>query len=246
MIYKFIKFRDNLLQDDGLILRATQRNYLNDPFEFLPPKKLIDKIKEIHKTINRDEPSYEQICNNLFQLHGVVSFTESKSNLLMWSHYADEHKGFVLGFNPQNNFFNDLIRVKYDSVIPDDILSSIDINNNDTFFQLFYIKSDEWIYEKEHIIVKELKYHDYNLIKGTIRRNNNSVYSDSTVFFAVPYDALLKIYFGCRMGEANKKEFFNELNTKAPENKFKFYEAIQTPYSFGLEFKEIDTERLIE
>ncbi len=245
MIYKFLKFRDNLLQDKGLILRATQRKFLNDPFEFRPPKKLTDKIKEFYLRTGMPEPSYEKMCDSFYRLHGVISFTESKSNLLMWSHYADGHKGLVLEFNPQNNFFNDLNRVKYDSVISDHILNSINIDDNDTFFKLFYIKSDEWIYEKEHRIIREFSGSDYYLKGEAIREGKDSVYSDETVFFAVPYDALLKIYFGCEMEETHKKYFFDELNKKAPENNFKFYEAAQAEHVFGLEFKEIDTERFI-
>ena len=30
---------------------------------------------------------------------GVISFSENKENLLMWAHYANEHKGLILGVN---------------------------------------------------------------------------------------------------------------------------------------------------
>ncbi len=155
---------------------------------------------------NRPKLSYDEICKNFFQLHGAISFTESKSNLLMWSHYTYEHKGIVLGFDPQSTFFNDLKRVKYDSIISDDILDSIDINDNETLMQLFYLKSDEWIYEKEHRIVKELSYCDYLLDEGKIKKMGDCLNLVSKVFFTVPYDALLKIYFGCRMTRKIKKD----------------------------------------
>ena len=34
-----------------------------------------------------------------FKQFGIVSFTEDYSNLLMWSHYADEHTGMVIEFS---------------------------------------------------------------------------------------------------------------------------------------------------
>lgn len=243
MIFKYLKFRDNLLQDDGVILRATPRNKLNDPFEFLPPNILVDKIKEIHKNRKTTPPSYKQISENFFSFHGAISFTESKSNLLMWSHYADEHKGVVLGFNKNYSFFKDLKRVKYDSIIPDELITDIDINDNNSFLQLFYLKSDEWIYEKEHRIVKDLIDSEcyFDSEKKQVVRNRNDASPDWIHFFVVPYKALLAVYFGCRMKNDEKRRICKMLANKAKGTYFTPYEAIQSKQSFRLDFQKFDT-----
>jgi hypothetical protein len=177
MIFKYSKYRDNLFQDKGIILRASPRNDLNDPFEFLPPTILINKINEIHENRKTPRPSYQQISQSFFSFHGAISFTESKSNLLMWSHYADEHRRLVLGFDKKHPFFKNLKRVKYDSTIPDEIIEDIDINDNDSLLKLFYIKSDEWIYEKEHRIVMDLIDSEYcidNAENQLVKCHNNA------------------------------------------------------------------------
>lgn len=64
-------------------LRLTPRNCLNDPFN-----SCTQNIKDKYKKI---------IDTNKFQEYldfiGVISLTETKDNLLMWSHYAKEHSG---------------------------------------------------------------------------------------------------------------------------------------------------------
>ncbi len=201
MIFKYLKFRDNLFHDDGIILRASPRNDLNDPFEFLPPTILYDKIVEIHNQRRTSVPSYQQIVQTFFNFHGAISFTESKSNLLMWSHYADEHRGLALGFDNNHFFFSKLKRVEYDSTIPDEFIKDIDINDNDSLLKLFYLKSDEWKYEKEHRIVRDLIDSDYYIDnkRNQLVKCLNNTSTNWKHFFAVPYNALLTVYFGCRM-----------------------------------------------
>ena len=36
---------------------------------------------------------------------GVLSLTENYNNLLMWAHYAQNHEGFIIEFDTQNEFF---------------------------------------------------------------------------------------------------------------------------------------------
>ena len=45
--------------------------------------------------------------NNLASSFGMVCLTSKPDNLLMWSHYAQSHKGFVVGFKiPTNGAFD--------------------------------------------------------------------------------------------------------------------------------------------
>jgi hypothetical protein len=242
MIFKYLKFRENLFQKDGIILRASPRNDLNDPFEFLPPKALYDKIVAMHTKRGTPVPSYQEITKTFFSFHGAISFTESKSNLLMWSHYAYEHKGIVLGFDNTHSFFHRLKRVKYNSELPDDFIADMNSSDDNAFLELFYLKSDEWIYEKEHRIVDDIINANYyidnhdNLIK-----NNNSASTGYKYFFVVPYDALLAIYFGCRMEAKDKKKICESLSSKT-KGYIKAFEAIQCKASLKLDFKKYKSD----
>ncbi|EPJ44297.1 MAG: hypothetical protein OFPII_35920 [Osedax symbiont Rs1] len=46
------------------------------------------------------------IAHQDFDMYGILSMTERIDNLLMWSHYADSHTGFVIGFDPSHDFFD--------------------------------------------------------------------------------------------------------------------------------------------
>ncbi|HEX7517302.1 MAG TPA: DUF2971 domain-containing protein [Chthoniobacterales bacterium] len=39
------------------------------------------------------------ILDHISKTHGIICFSKRKNNLLMWSHYADGHKGVVIGFD---------------------------------------------------------------------------------------------------------------------------------------------------
>jgi len=85
---------------------------------------------------------------------GILSLSTEPDNILMWSHYAASHSGFVLGFDVLKDiqFFNAPIRVHYNANYP-------------TFRYLLQIdkiaeiglgtKSDLWGYEGEIRIIKD-------------------------------------------------------------------------------------------
>lgn len=61
---------------------------LNDPFEFLPIS-LSDK----------DDRRSIGIARKIMDKHlGLICFSRTWDNPVLWSHYADKHKGFALGF----------------------------------------------------------------------------------------------------------------------------------------------------
>jgi len=104
--------------DDGYI-RATQLSALNDPYEaFYCKKGLKELVKhfDISSVYDSDEgemgfPKYIEKHKNRI---GVISFTEAKDNLLMWAHYANEHKGVVAGFctlDFDNGMFSNLFQI---------------------------------------------------------------------------------------------------------------------------------------
>ena len=133
-------------------IRLTPRQCLNDPFEILTPSNIKKKYS------NRIDPNKFQ---NYLDLSGVVSLTETKDNLLMWSHYAKEHTGVVIEFQinelepyslfnmspyfTEGRLFSKVHYRKtrhYDDT--DDLFSA-----ENMVMHYFFSKSDEWIYEKE-------------------------------------------------------------------------------------------------
>lgn len=84
---------------------------------------------------------------------GVLCLSEDYTNLLMWAHYADSHRGICVGFDPSHSFFcrrlspdddlRQLRKLRYSKDRPHVELVSADS------FSDFLTKSIEWSYERE-------------------------------------------------------------------------------------------------
>lgn len=169
---------------ENLLIRASQRYSLNDPFELRPSNENILASLSTVKIGLREEykPSYDD--------YGIISFTETYNNLLMWAHYANEHKGIVVEFdifklnfekyqsypifeeNENDEMFaseNPIIdqlkegkvqRVFYNHTRPKE-------KNYDNILEHFLVKSDEWMYEKEYRAIVPLITAESIIIKKT-------------------------------------------------------------------------------
>lgn len=83
------------------------------------PNAAMQKTKAIQNAIENIPPSileFEAKSDALAQAYGVLSLTRTPTNALMWAHYADNHKGVVIGFNTSNDAFD----CKQSNLIPAD------------------------------------------------------------------------------------------------------------------------------
>lgn len=97
---------------------------------------------------------------------GIVCFSRRNDGILLWSHYADGHKGFVVGFGfPQivNSFGRDdavLVEVLYKEARPK---ISLYANEEEHGMDRAIVgtKSPEWTYEEEYrLIIPRENFHD--------------------------------------------------------------------------------------
>ncbi|WP_371381700.1 DUF2971 domain-containing protein [Sporomusa aerivorans] len=112
-----------------------------------------------------------------FDAVGVLSFTEDYTSSLMWAHYADQHRGIVLEFDYDKPLFQDSTRKlgKRESRFGENYLGGfyefpekvmyrreilsferyeqVQVNGEYPFREflhdLFFTKSNDWLYEKE-------------------------------------------------------------------------------------------------
>ena len=99
-LFKYLPEPRNLF-DEGFI-RLSQPVVLNDPFEASFCSQSLDDLASNFDEPMAQDPQYGDISfsqyielrlNNI----GVISLSDNKENLLMWAHYANEHKGIVAG-----------------------------------------------------------------------------------------------------------------------------------------------------
>lgn len=112
---------------------------LNDPFELVA----VDSSDPTQRTILRG-------WKNTFQNKwGILCFCKTWRNPVIWSHYADKHKGMCLGFDVKDKF---LLPIRYTASRLDiDIVHLHDRGalNVNLMNKLLRTKFIDWKYEKE-------------------------------------------------------------------------------------------------
>lgn len=126
---------------------------------------------------------------------GIACFSEKVDDILMWSHYADGHKGFCLEFNTKFEFFSKALPVNYSETLP--VLDPIDKTIH-PLMVLATTKAIGWAYEKEWRVFHE--------------ESNRGIRIDPKI--------ITGIYFGCAMPKANKEIIMSIL----ADSQIKFYE----------------------
>lgn len=130
---------------------------------------------------------------------GILSLSENSDSLTMWAHYAEDHKGFVVGFNT-DTFITDktqiLIKprkVSYTCERPKLNLFELDETKEERRIKwmknFYYTKSNDWAYENEWRQINKLS---TNLL---IKEN---------YLFHINMESIECIITGCKMEDENK------------------------------------------
>jgi Protein of unknown function (DUF2971) len=120
---------------------------LNDPLEGRYEIYLGDKSDRIHSIMtSRIEKARDT--------YRVASLSADPTNFLMWSHYADGHKGIVIEVEVRESH-PDLTKVLYS---PFSSLFTDKLQTKEDMRHLFNSKGNEWAYEQEYRLVTENNY----------------------------------------------------------------------------------------
>jgi hypothetical protein len=136
----------------------------------------------------------EKICDVI----GILCLTTSPDNLLMWAHYADAHRGFLIEFDSESPFFhqqrseNDefgyLREVRYQQDRPNMLMSEMEA------FHVFLTKGLDWKYEAEWRMLQPL-----SSAETVLAGENEAIH-----LFQFPGHGVTSLILGSRMSEANK------------------------------------------
>jgi hypothetical protein len=104
------------------VIWVSKPNDFNDPFEYsfrvIPDMPLVEVIKRKADATQKNylEKQLELIQNikDKFEVGGIFSLSKSNRISLMWSHYANSHYGFCVGYRVKSS--NDLGNGKCESV----------------------------------------------------------------------------------------------------------------------------------
>lgn len=161
--------------------------------------------------------SLDKSNEHLLSKMGVCSLAERPDSLLMWSHYADSHKGICLGFEPSIDAidFACAFPVKYSTSRP--VLNAIrPFDANENAEKSVLTKYEGWSYERERRMIDQ---------KISERKK------------PFPPSALIQIIFGTQCSQD-----VYELVAQAvyqSECKPKFFQAKQSKEEYSLVFHEL-------
>ncbi|MBF4800255.1 DUF2971 domain-containing protein [Aeromonas hydrophila] len=180
-LYKYYsKLGANYFDNPTIKLSNTKK--LNDPFE----KHLSEDLREIAigniYTENGELDIHKVFSGVVVPLSmsriGIVSLTETPRSVLMWSYYANEHKGICIGYktsyleknkNIQHDSFPTEwtpVKVNYDNYrynkYTDEFngLSDRELKKA-VFKKALLTKNESWSHEKEFRSIVPLEYHDH-------------------------------------------------------------------------------------
>jgi hypothetical protein len=138
--------------------RAKWVRFLEPLVQNLPPaeqealKTLGTKWQEnsdfLIKTIWNMTASTQQILAEHWRIYCLTPHPDST---LMWSHYADKHKGICLEFDAGENAIGSAFQVVYKDSLP--VLGAYSLSDSDAVAQILLNKSSDWAYEHEYRVL---------------------------------------------------------------------------------------------
>lgn len=189
--------------------------------------KLFDSTKQkiIDDICSRNLQANQEIQSKLKDTT-IFCLTETNDNLLMWAHYAKEHKGAAIKFLNRIEVDSPLSqaqKVNYTDQIP--ILNLENFSDQREFAKyviasITLTKSIDWAYEKE-----------WRIVSSSRSRQQNS----EIIPFAP--EEIGGVYLGCRMANEDKEEILQITTQKYPTAEV--YQASKHESEFKLVFERI-------
>jgi hypothetical protein len=185
-LYRYMEARWALQTLQTGELRVSRLSRLNDPFEFRPALPYVNPAFS-HDVVDQFLGFLVEDFDNKM---GIISFSEEISDPVLWSHYADSHRGIALGFNVLRN--DHLWPMIYPSERP-----TFDVKRFPSMTQLeamemvrkiLAAKAPSWGYEKEHRVFIDLE---------------KARPEGDTFFHRIPPDCLVEVVLGieCKVTE---------------------------------------------
>ena len=213
----------------------------NDPFDtqlklYEALRSFVDEHQEY--AMPEDDLKIRRICleaEEELKRTGILSMSKVDNEILMWSHYADHHKGFCIGFSRLGlrNDFSTVSHpaeydVQYDEPKPfSSLLKSYQRSNltpfkyldADIYKILIEYKHENWRYEKElRFLYPKIGPVEFNPIN------------------------LKTISYGIRTPSYHKKTLNNLILSKSESEHVKQYQMKRLPGELGIEAEEITEE----
>lgn len=219
---RLTKYEGNILYKYYSYNEDNERMYaplLHNSLRYNAPAELNDPY-DCYISSKTSDGNYIDEYNGLMDGIYVLSMTTEVDNILLWSHYASNHQGYVIKYNIDKIFENNtkqienFYQVKYsESIIKNNytkLVNSFSITNNtnrsqhleNIIIDAIYNKAKNWDYENE---VRSVLY--------------NGTYTLKNIDLEIPRSSIEAITFGSHCRPDNK--CINLINKSIPNIKLK-------------------------
>ena len=247
MLYKYLPFDSGSLKviSEGTLKYTCPLDF-NDPFDCLPsydewevkniekvrpdlirraadargfsPAQRIQNKRKFAKNFERAMNS-DAMVKGLARSLGVLSLSRNPYNILMWSHYADHHRGFLVEFG----IYPDAPESELKMLVPQKVVYSEDrpvVSFRDGFNleKYFLTKSLDWSYEEEERVLltdegpgihyysrqlflsrvvagSRIKPHDFALLEKTVSKAEEEIGREIPLYLASLERTAYKVNF---------------------------------------------------
>jgi hypothetical protein len=133
--YKFLDSHFALKSLTEKRLKISKFEDLNDPFELIP-----------YNISNRKQRwALQAMRRQLGQNRGMLCFSTTWKDPVLWAHYADKHGGICIGFELSSKFCKRVAYVPKRSSFP----HKVTLNDTEIAQVILYTKFKNWEYEQE-------------------------------------------------------------------------------------------------
>lgn len=188
----------DMLSDDKIASEFIRQVIVKKDFKGDVEKEVQERLKEgRHKDAEFLKEYKKYVHESNRKMHGVLSVTPINNNILMWSHYANNHKGFCIGFDSVILFdhLGGGGKVKYDHKFPQ--ISPVS-SREQQYVDTVLTKSIHWAYEIEYRLT-------------TFGKTNLNI--------PFPKEAITEVIIGARMKDEMKQEIKTFLSKNLPHVK---------------------------
>jgi len=257
ILYKYVSYEAGRKIVAGNAIGFACASDFNDPFELTgyPREDVANPVFQLFANIRADAKRDIWLRNS-----AILSLTRSPLNPLMWAHYADAHRGFVLGFDVNVSEFSspdvNLLPAQFGSIIYTEqkpkhelLTSAIMVVGGEFSYRseileklqrLFLHKPLCWSYEEEVRIVKCVKGIEHASVLPSGSFTIHRLGTRQLYLIALPDDAIREVYLGIRTPIVDRGEFepfASEVHGRHPNAQF--LHCVVGEREWTLESKEI-------
>jgi Protein of unknown function (DUF2971) len=150
---------------------------------------------------SRIDQCSQTMAADISERYNVYCLTTHPRNTLMWSHYADRHKGICLEFNCRNLVFGGALRVEYCDTYPVFPIASDEYQDN---LLPLITKAKAWAYEDEYRLIAQ---------DAAIATDHHTLRTRNS-FLKLPPDALRAVIMGCLIKPSDADEILTMIKSQ--------------------------------